>query len=227
MTKCCKKFFLFSSFCFVSVLTARRRLLWRWGWGCALTLGNPFPQLTGKRATYLLQASVVMLGFGMNLEAVYKAGKSGIAFIVAVISSALVLGFLFGRFLKLSPRITTLVSTGTAICGGSAIAAVGPAIKAENDEMSVSLGTIFVLNAVALFAFPFIGHSLDMSQNQFGMWAAIAIQDTSSVVGASSAYGPRHLRSRQLLNWHERSGSHRWHWHLRLSFARKTRRQRS
>lgn len=163
------------------------------GLALALTLGNPFPLLTGKKATYLLQASVVMLGFGMNLEAVYKAGKTGIAFIVAVISSALVLGFLFGRFLKLPRRITTLVSTGTAICGGSAIAAVGPAIKAESDEMSVSLGTIFVLNAVALFTFPMIGHALDMSQNQFGMWAAIAIQDTSSVVGASSAYGPEAL----------------------------------
>ena len=134
-----------------------------------------------------------MLGFGMNLAAVYKAGKSGIAFIVAVISSALILGFLLGRLLNIPKRITTLVSTGTAICGGSAIAAVGPAIKAEKDEMSVSLGTIFVLNAVALFAFPLIGHALDMSQAQFGMWAAIAIQDTSSVVGASSAYGAEAL----------------------------------
>lgn len=159
----------------------------------ALTLGNPFPQFTGKPATYLLQASVVMLGFGMNLAAVYKAGKSGIAFIIAVISTALVLGFLLGRLLNIPKRITTLVSTGTAICGGSAIAAVGPAIKADKDEMSVSLGTIFVLNAVALFAFPLIGHALDMSQAQFGMWAAIAIQDTSSVVGASSAYGAEAL----------------------------------
>ena len=159
----------------------------------ALTLGNPFPQITGKPATYLLQASVVMLGFGMNLAAVYKAGKSGIAFIIAVISTALVLGFLLGRLLNIPKRITTLVSTGTAICGGSAIAAVGPAIKADKDEMSVSLGTIFVLNAVALFAFPLIGHALDMSQAQFGMWAAIAIQDTSSVVGASSAYGAEAL----------------------------------
>lgn len=163
------------------------------GLALALTLGNPFPQLTGKPATYLLQASVVLLGFGMNLSAVYRAGKSGITFIVAVISSALILGFLLGRFLKIPKRITTLVSTGTAICGGSAIAAVGPAIKAEKDEMSVSLGTIFVLNAIALFAFPLIGHALDMSQTQFGMWAAIAIQDTSSVVGASSAYGAEAL----------------------------------
>lgn len=163
------------------------------GLAVALTLGNPFPEITGKPATYLLQASVVMLGFGMNLAAVYKAGKNGIAFIIAVISSALVLGFLLGRVLNIPKRITTLVSTGTAICGGSAIAAVGPAIKAEKDEMSVSLGTIFVLNAVALFAFPLIGHALDMSQTQFGMWAAIAIQDTSSVVGASSAYGAEAL----------------------------------
>jgi len=163
------------------------------GLALALTLGNPFPQITGKPTTYLLQASVVLLGFGMNLGAVYRAGKGGITFIVAVISSALVLGFLLGKFLNVPKRITTLVSTGTAICGGSAIAAVGPAIKAEKDEMSVSLGTIFVLNAVALFAFPLIGNALDMSQAQFGMWAAIAIQDTSSVVGASSAYGQQSL----------------------------------
>lgn len=159
----------------------------------ALTLGNPFPELTGKPTTYLLQASVVMLGFGMDLAAVYRAGKSGIFFIIGVVSSALLLGFIFGKFLKTPSRITTLISTGTAICGGSAIAAVGPAIKAENDEMSVSLGTIFVLNAIALFIFPLIGHQILMSQSQFGLWCAIAIQDTSSVVGASSAYGSEAL----------------------------------
>ncbi len=155
----------------------------------ALTIGNPFPKLTGKPTTYLLQASVVLLGFGMNLGAVLKAGRSGILFILAVVFGALALGFLFGKLLGTSKRITTLITMGTAICGGSAIAAVGPAIKAESEEMSVSLGTIFMLNAVALFAFPFIGHSLGMSQEHFGLWAAIAIQDTSSVVGASSAYG--------------------------------------
>lgn len=159
------------------------------GLAMALTVGNPFPQIVGKPTTYLLQASVVLLGFGMNLGAVLKAGQSGILFILAVVFGALALGFVFGKLLATPKRITTLITVGTAICGGSAIAAVGPAIKAENDEMSVSLGTIFVLNAVALFAFPFIGHSLSMSQEQFGLWAAIAIQDTSSVVGASSAYG--------------------------------------
>lgn len=159
------------------------------GLAMALTIGNPFPKLTGKPTTYLLQASVVLLGFGMNLGAVLKAGQNGILFILAVVFGAITLGFLFGKLLGTSKRITTLITMGTAICGGSAIAAVGPAIKAESDEMSVSLGTIFVLNAVALFAFPFIGHSLGMSQEQFGLWCAIAIQDTSSVVGASSAYG--------------------------------------
>jgi uncharacterized integral membrane protein (TIGR00698 family) len=159
------------------------------GMAMALTIGNPFPDLTGKPAKYLLQVSVAMLGFGMNLEAVVKAGRSGIAFIVAVVFGALLLGFALGKLLGVSSKTRTLISCGTAICGGSAIAAVGPAIKAENDEMSVSLGTVFILNAIALFLFPQIGHSLDMSQSQFGLWAAIAIQDTSSVVGASSGYG--------------------------------------
>ncbi len=159
------------------------------GLGLALTIGNPFPKFEGKPTTYLLQASVVLLGFGMNLGAIVKAGRSGILFILAVVFGALALGFVFGKLLGTSKRITTLITVGTAICGGSAIAAVGPAIKAENDEMSVSLGTIFVLNAVALFAFPFIGHSIGMTQEQFGLWCAVAIQDTSSVVGASSAYG--------------------------------------
>lgn len=159
----------------------------------ALSLGNPFPELSGKPAKYLLQTSVVLLGFGMNLSAVYKAGKGGILFILSVVFGALLLGFLIGKLLKTPSRITTLISTGTAICGGSAIAAVGPAIKAGNDEMSVSLGTIFVLNAIALFGFPLIGHSIGLSQSQFGLWTAVAIQDTSSVVGASSAYGPESL----------------------------------
>lgn len=159
------------------------------GMAMALTIGNPFPSLTGKPAKYLLQASVVMLGFGMNLELVVKAGRGGIAFILGVVFGALALGFLLGKLLGVSSKVRTLISSGTAICGGSAIAAIGPAIKAENDEMSVSLGTIFILNAVALFLFPFVGHSLDMSQSQFGLWAGIAIQDTSSVVGASSGYG--------------------------------------
>ena len=159
------------------------------GLAMALTIGNPFPLLTGKPAKYLLQISVAMLGFGIDLSSVYRAGKDGIGFIVFVVFGALLLGYVIGKALKVSPRVRTLVSSGTAICGGSAIAAIGPAIKAENDEMTVSLGTIFILNALALFIFPILGHSLDLSPQQFGLWAAVAIQDTSSVVGAATAFG--------------------------------------
>lgn len=159
------------------------------GLAMALTIGNPFPTLTGKPAKYLLQISVAMLGFGIDLSSVYRAGKDGIGIITFVVFGALLFGYLIGKALKVSPRVRTLVSSGTAICGGSAIAAIGPAIKAENDEMTVSLGTIFILNAIALFIFPIIGHSLALSPQQFGLWAAVAIQDTSSVVGAATAFG--------------------------------------
>jgi uncharacterized integral membrane protein (TIGR00698 family) len=163
------------------------------GLAMALIVGNPFPSLSGKPAKYLLQISVAMLGFGIDLSSVYRAGKDGIGFIAFVVFGALLFGYLIGKVLNIAPRVRTLVSSGTAICGGSAIAAIGPAIKAENDEMTVSLGTIFILNAVALFLFPIIGHSLELSPQQFGLWAAVAIQDTSSVVGASSAYGSESL----------------------------------
>lgn len=159
------------------------------GLAMALSIGNPFPSLTGKPTKYLLQISVAMLGFGIDLSSVYRAGKDGIGFILFVVLGALTLGYLIGKGLNVSPRVRTLVSSGTAICGGSAIAAIGPAIKAENDEMTVSLGTIFILNAIALFIFPIIGHSLALSPQQFGLWAAVAIQDTSSVVGAATAFG--------------------------------------
>ncbi len=159
------------------------------GLAMALIIGNPFPSLTGKPAKYLLQISVAMLGFGIDLSSVYRAGKDGIGFIAFVVFGALILGYLIGKALNVAPRVRTLVSSGTAICGGSAIAAIGPSIKAENDEMTVSLGTIFVLNAIALFVFPIVGHSLELSPQQFGLWAAVAIQDTSSVVGAATAFG--------------------------------------
>jgi len=155
----------------------------------AFTAGNPFPQIEGKVTKYLLQASVVLLGFGMNLSAVYKAGREGIAFTIATIFGTLILGYFVGKLLGVASRTSTLISSGTAICGGSAIAAVAPAINAENDEITVSMGTVFVLNSVALFVFPILGHAIDLTQNQFGIWAAIAIHDTSSVVGAATAYG--------------------------------------
>lgn len=155
----------------------------------AFTMRNPFPELSGKPTKYLLQASVVLLGFGMNLGAIYKAGKDGVLFTIATIFGTLILGYFVGRFLNVREKTSALISSGTAICGGSAIAAVGPAINAEHEEMSVSLGTVFILNSVALFLFPLLGHALGLSQNQFGIWAAVAIHDTSSVVGASQAYG--------------------------------------
>ena len=159
----------------------------------ALTIGSSFPSLSGKPTKYLLQASVVLLGFGMDLNAVYKAGKDGILFTIATIFGTLILGYFVGKLLGVPAKTSTLISSGTAICGGSAIAAVGPAIDAGSQEMSVSLGTVFVLNAIGLFLFPLIGHALNLSQNQFGIWSAIAIHDTSSVVGAAGTYGAEAL----------------------------------
>jgi uncharacterized integral membrane protein (TIGR00698 family) len=159
----------------------------------AFTVGNPFPELSGKPTRLILQGSVVMLGFGMNLEAVVKAGRDGILFTIATIFGTLALGYLVGRLLAVPSKTSTLISSGTAICGGSAIAAVGPAINAAHEEMSVSLGTVFILNSVALFLFPVLGHALGLSEHQFGIWAAIAIHDTSSVVGAAQAYGSEAL----------------------------------
>ena len=160
----------------------------------AFTVGNPYSDESKKATRYLLQTSVVLLGFGMNLTAVVKAGKDGVLFTIATIFGTLVLGFLIGKLLKINDKISALVSSGTAICGGSAIAAVAPAIDADSDEISVSLGTIFILNSIALFVFPLIGHSLNLTENQFGVWAAIAIHDTSSVVGASARYGDEALK---------------------------------
>jgi len=159
----------------------------------AFTIGSPFPSLSGKPTKYLLQASVVLLGFGMDLGAVYRAGKDGILFTIVTIFGTLVLGYFAGKLLNVDQKTSSLISAGTAICGGSAIAAVAPAIEAKSEQISVSLGTVFVLNSVALFLFPVIGHALSLTQNQFGVWSAIAIHDTSSVVGASGTYGAEAL----------------------------------
>ncbi|TFZ64913.1 putative sulfate exporter family transporter [Hymenobacter sp. UV11] len=160
----------------------------------AQTVGNPFPARTKALTHTLLQFSVVGLGFGMNAHAAVQAGREGILFTVVSISGTLVLGYFVGRWLGLGRHVVHLISCGTAICGGSAIAAVGPVLRAKDEEMSVALGTVFVLNAVALFAFPPIGHALAMTQNQFGLWCAIAIHDTSSVVGAAKVYGDQALQ---------------------------------
>jgi uncharacterized integral membrane protein (TIGR00698 family) len=140
-------------------------------------------------ARFLLQASVVALGFGMNLNAVLKAGRRGFIYTAVGITFALLAGTLIGKLLAVRGTTSYLISTGTAICGGSAIAAIGPILQAGDEEMAVALGTVFILNSVALFIFPSIGSALHLSQSQFGLWAALAIHDTSSVVGAASRYG--------------------------------------
>ena len=158
-----------------------------------MTAGQPFPKFSKKTSKYLLQFSVVGLGFGMNLHESLKTGKEGMLFTIVSVAAVLVLGIYLGKRLMMDRKTAYLISAGTAICGGSAIAAVGPVVKANDNEMSMALGTIFILNAIALFIFPPIGHLLNMTQEQFGMWAAIAIHDTSSVVGAGAAYGEKAL----------------------------------
>lgn len=161
----------------------------------ALIFGQAYPKFNKKMSKYLLQYSVVGLGFGMNLHASLASGSDGMMFTVVSVIGTLIIGWFIGRkCLKVDCITSYLISSGTAICGGSAIAAVGQAVKAKDSEMSVALGTIFILNAIALFIFPWIGHYLGMSQQNFGTWAAIAIHDTSSVVGAGSAYGEEALR---------------------------------
>ena len=154
-----------------------------------LTLAHPF-RWAGTLARILLQASVVALGFGMNLQEVLKAGRSGFVYTALGIGFALLIGLGLGKWLSVRGNSSFLISTGTAICGGSAIAAVGPILQASEEEMAVSLGTVFILNSVALLIFPAIGWALHLSQTQFGLWAALAIHDTSSVVGAAARYGP-------------------------------------
>jgi len=156
-------------------------------------IGHPYLHLNHKATHILLQVSVVGLGFGMNAASAIKAGKQGILFTIISIVSTLVIGYFIGKFLKIEKKTSFLISAGTAICGGSAIAAVSPVIKAEEKQISVALGTIFILNSIALFLFPVIGHAMHLSQTQFGLWCAIAIHDTSSVVGAASKYGTQAL----------------------------------
>ncbi len=155
----------------------------------ALTLGNPFLDPSRHAAKWLLQGCVVLLGFGMNLTLVLKAGASGAVFAAGSIGLTFALGYWLRGRLGIAARTSALISAGTAICGGSAIAAVGSVVGALEGEMTVALGTVFVLNAVALFAFPAIGHALGLTPTQFGTWAGIAIHDVSSVVGAASRYG--------------------------------------
>lgn len=156
--------------------------------------GNPFVTFNSKAITFLLQFSVVGLGFGMNATSAISAGKEGFLLTIFSIFSTLIFGTLLGKWLKTDKKTSHLISCGTAICGGSAIAAISPIIKSNENQTSIALGVIFVLNSIALFAFPFIGHQLDLSQKEFGLWCAIAIHDTSSVVGAANKYGAEALQ---------------------------------
>jgi uncharacterized integral membrane protein (TIGR00698 family) len=158
-----------------------------------LSVPHPLPADSRDLSRFLLQASVVALGFGMNLHEVIKAGRSGFLSTALGISFALIVGLALGKVLRVRGKSSFLITAGTAICGGSAIAAVGPIIEADEQEMAVSLGTVFILNSVALIIFPLIGWALHMTEPQFGLWAALAIHDTSSVVGAASKYGPSAL----------------------------------
>jgi uncharacterized integral membrane protein (TIGR00698 family) len=154
-----------------------------------LIFAHPYPADTRYVTRFLLQFSVVGLGFGMNLGQVISAGRSGFVYTAASISFALALGWVLGKMLRVKQRVSYLISAGTAICGGSAIAALSPILNAGEDEIAVSLATVFALNSVALLTFPAIGSALNLSQTQFGLWAALAIHDTSSVVGAAAKYG--------------------------------------
>ena len=160
----------------------------------SLTMGTPYPKITKKVSKYMLQISVVGLGFGMNLHESLQAGKEGMLYTIISVVGVMLLGVFLGKLLNINRKNSYLISSGTAICGGSAIAAVAPVIDADDNDTSLALITIFVLNAVALFVFPVIGGMLELTQQQFGTWAAIAIHDTSSVVGAGAAYGDEALK---------------------------------
>ena len=160
----------------------------------AQIIKNPFPQKSKSAIDGLLKMAVIGLGFGMNVGSAISAGKSGFFFTMGSIVLTLSLGLLIGKYLGIDIKISQLIASGTAICGGSAIAAIAPLIKADAKQISIAIGIVFLLNSIALFIFPPIGHFLELSQHQFGLWSAIAIHDTSSVVGAAEVYGQEALQ---------------------------------
>ncbi len=185
-------FIIAASLCFLPFVDPSIALLA--GFILTLVLGNPFLAFSQKAVNILLQISIVGLGFGMNLFDAAEAGKEGLVFTVSSIFLTLAVGLLLGKLLSIGKKTNLLISVGTAICGGSAIAAVAPIVAAKEEETSIALATIFILNSVALFLFPVVGELLALSQQQFGLWAAIAIHDTSSVVGAAQQYGQEALK---------------------------------
>ncbi|RFN58179.1 YeiH family protein [Marixanthomonas ophiurae] len=165
------------------------------GVAVAQITGNPFEKISGKAVSWLLKFAVIGLGFGMSVSSALQAGKDGFILTVSSIIATLTLGILLGKLFKIDKKIAQLISSGTAICGGSAIAAIAPVIKANAKQISVSIGIVFLLNALALFIFPVVGHFFELTQHQFGVWSAIAIHDTSSVVGAANEYGNEALQT--------------------------------
>lgn len=159
----------------------------------SLILGNPFQEQSGKISKKLLQISIVGLGFGLNAVDAFEVSKDGFFITIATIALVFGLGFSFNKFIKIDKITALLISSGTAICGGSAIASVSPIIKAKSEQISIAIGVVFILNALALLIFPFIGNLMELTQYQFGLWSAIAIHDTSSVVGAAQAFGTEAL----------------------------------
>lgn len=184
-------FILIGLLCLSSLLSAPIALLS--GFLFTLLFGNPFPKESKKTVSWLLKLSVIGLGFGMFLQKTIETGQQGLVLTVLSISFTLIVGFVVGRLFKIDKKIAYLISSGTAICGGSAIAAVSSVIQAKEKQISIALGVVFFLNSVAIFVFPPVGHWLDLSQSDFGLWSAIAIHDTSSVVGAAMAYGQEAL----------------------------------
>lgn len=164
------------------------------GFGLAVFIGNPFEKHLHQYIHLLLQISIVGLGFGLKLDEALHAGKTGLMLTVVSIVSVMLLGFILGKVFKLERPLSYLLSAGTAICGGSAIAAVSPIIKPSTKQISLALAIVFTLNSIALFIYPAIGHLLNLSQEQFGLWCAVGIHDTSSVVGAAGKYGDEALK---------------------------------
>lgn len=183
------KYFWFAAAAALSVLTPNPAVGLALGLAIALTVGNPAQKETSAASKKLLQLSVIMLGFGMRFDAVLKVGAASLWVTLISISATLAIGTALGKIFGIERKLAVLLSSGTAICGGSAIAAMAPAISASSVETGVAMAVIFLLNGIALFIFPPLGHFIGLTQEQFGFWAALAIHDTSSVVGAASIYG--------------------------------------
>lgn len=183
------KYFWFAAAAALSVITPNPAVGLALGLAIALTVGNPAQKETSAASKKLLQLSVILLGFGMRFDAVLKVGAASLWVTLISISATLAIGSALGKIFGIERRLAVLLSSGTAICGGSAIAAMAPAISASSVETGVAMAVIFLLNGIALFLFPPLGHLIGLTQEQFGFWAALAIHDTSSVVGAASIYG--------------------------------------